>query len=108
MAKVTPDIAEVIRNAIRLCDGDCPTAAAVVLERLLQAAPAAPPLGEGQIKHMVDRFLGWKLPESFAPDAGITYAGKAHPNHPGPTGTNLFDATQAEAMVRHMIDGLPD
>lgn len=26
-----------------------------------------------QIKHMVDRFLGWKLPESFSPDAGISF-----------------------------------
>ena len=25
-----------------------------------------------QIKHMVDRFLGWKLPENFYPDAWIT------------------------------------
>lgn len=24
-----------------------------------------------------------------------------------PVGTNLFDAQQAEAMVRHMIQGLP-
>ncbi len=23
-----------------------------------------------------------------------------------PSGTNLFDATQADAMVRHMIEGL--
>lgn len=65
-------------------------------------------LSDAQIKHMVDRFLAWKLPESFAPDAGITYAGKAHPNHPGPTGTNLLSATQAEEMVRHIADALPD
>jgi hypothetical protein len=25
-----------------------------------------------------------------------------------PSGTNLFDATQADAMVRYMIDGMPD
>jgi hypothetical protein len=24
-----------------------------------------------------------------------------------PVGTNLFDAIQAEAMVRHMLEGLP-
>jgi hypothetical protein len=24
-----------------------------------------------QIKHMVNRFLGWRLPENFQPDAGI-------------------------------------
>ncbi len=26
---------------------------------------------EDQIKHMTDRFLGWKLPETFSPDGGI-------------------------------------
>lgn len=62
-----------------------------------------------QIKHMVDRFLGWRLPENFNPDAGISYV---RPNYAPsvdatPTGTNLFDATQAEAMVRYLIDGLP-
>lgn len=64
---------------------------------------------EEQIKHMTDRFLGWKLPQNFQPDAGISYT---RPNyHPSadatPTGTNLFDATQAEAMVRFMIEGMP-
>ena len=64
---------------------------------------------EAQIKHMVDRFLGWKLPEDFNPDAGISYT---RPNYHSsvdatPHGTNLLDATQAEAMVRHMLEGLP-
>ena len=63
-----------------------------------------------QIKHMVDRFLGWRLPENFNPDAGISYT---RPNYAPsvdatPTGTNLFDAQQAEAMVRHMLEGLPN
>lgn len=62
-----------------------------------------------QIKHMVDRFLGWKLPQDFSPDAGISYT---RPNYAPevdatPTGTNLLHAAQAEAMVRHMIEGLP-
>lgn len=68
-----------------------------------------------QIKHMVSRFLGWELPEDFTPDGGIYFPdqpcercgcgwnlGSGHPS-----GTNLFDATQAEAMVRHMIEGMP-
>jgi hypothetical protein len=60
---------------------------------------------EEQIKHMVSKFLGWKLPEDFHPDAGIEY----HENllAPQPIGTNLFTATQAEAMVRHMLQDLP-
>lgn len=61
---------------------------------------------EDQIKHMVDRFLGWKLPKDFNPDCGISFDRKYQDDH-SPTGTNVFDATQADAMVRHMIAGLP-
>jgi NTP pyrophosphatase (non-canonical NTP hydrolase) len=68
---------------------------------------------EDQIKHMADRFLGWKLPENFSPDCGISFK-RTHseqsqwgPQKYEPTGTNLFDATQADAMIRYMIDGLP-
>ena len=57
-----------------------------------------------QIKMMVDRFLSWRLPENVAPDGGSSSAG--HWQH-GTTGTNLFTATQAEAMVRHMLDDKP-
>ena len=65
-----------------------------------------------QIKHMVDRFLSWRLPENFSPDAGISFNGTfnehtAHPMKHQPNGTNLFDATQADAMVRYLIEGLP-
>jgi hypothetical protein len=66
---------------------------------------------EDQIKYMVGRFLAWRLPADFDPDCGISYT---VPNHPlyadgtlGPTGTNLLCYTQAEAMVRDMLDGLP-
>lgn len=67
---------------------------------------------EDQIKHMVSRFLSWKLPEGFSPDGGITFKRDFNENTPfpmkqEPTGTNLFDASQAEAMVRHMLNGLP-
>lgn len=68
-------------------------------------------MNEDQIKHMVNRFLAWRLPEPWHPDKGISYQrpNYAHPPspHDWPTGTNLFDANQAEAMVRHMLDGLP-
>lgn len=67
-----------------------------------QAVPA-----DDRVKRMVERFLSWRLPANFNPDAGISYT---RPNyHPDvdatPTGTNLFDYTQAEAMVRHMVEG---
>ena len=68
------------------------------------------------IKRMVDRFLCWRLPENFSPDAGISFEpeynveymasqGKPPCCHE-PVGANLFDAAQAEQMVRHML-GLP-
>ena len=71
------------------------------------------PITEVQIKYMVYRFLSWKLPENFNPDAGISFKAAfnehtAHPMKHVPSGTNLFDATQAEAMVRYMVEGIPD
>jgi len=69
------------------------------------------PTDEAQIKHMVERFLNWKLPENFNPDGGISFEpvgnkGTPHEYQREPVGTNLFDYTQAEAMVRHMLEGL--
>ena len=65
------------------------------------------------IDKMVDRFLGWRLPEPFRPDAGISFTpeynveymekqGKPPMRHE-PVGTNLFDADQARAMILHML-----
>ena len=70
-------------------------------------------MSDQQIKHMVDRFLSWRLPENFNPDGGISFKKTfnehtAHPMKHEPTGTNLFDATHADAMVRHMVEGLID
>ena len=69
-------------------------------------------LTEDQIKHMASRFLGWSLPEDFQPDAGITFKPTFNDHLPtpmqhNPTGTNLFTASQAEAMVRYMVDDTP-
>lgn len=74
-------------------------------------------MNDEQIKHMVNRFLAWKLPANFNPDAGITFTPEfnvewnaKHGNPPQrhePTGTNLFGYEEAEAMVRHMLEGLP-
>lgn len=66
---------------------------------------------DDQIKHMVSRFLAWQLPKNFSPDAGISFKPEfnEHTDYPmrhNPSGTNLFDAMQAEEMVRHMIYGL--
>lgn len=67
---------------------------------------------DDQIKHMVDRFLGWRLPENFSPDAGISFERTYNEHTPypmkhEPIGTNLFDAQQAEQMVRYMVEGMP-
>jgi hypothetical protein len=37
------------------------------------ATPKEAAMTEAQIKHMVDRFLMWKLPEHFNPDDGISF-----------------------------------
>lgn len=60
-----------------------------------------------QIKYLVDRFLMWRLPDDFLPDGGISFT-ESRRSAPGwPVGTNLLSATQAEAMVRHMIEDMP-
>lgn len=99
-----------------------------IAEAALEPAPAAqrpesetkgdPSMTDEQIKYMVTRFLGWRLPTTFAPDAGISFDPEynvefnaAHgkpPNRHEPVGTNLFNAEEAEAMVRYMVDGLPE
>lgn len=67
-------------------------------------------MSDEQIKHMVNRFLQWRLPADFYPDAGISFNrevnGAPRPKEWWPVGTNLLNATQAEAMIRYVIDGL--
>lgn len=63
-------------------------------------------MNAAQLKHMVNRFLRWHLPADFSPDAGIRYT-RGHPSHPGPSGTNLLDASQAEEMISYITAGLP-
>jgi hypothetical protein len=68
-------------------------------------------LTEDEIKHMTDRFLGWRLPANFNPDGGISFTptgnpGTAHEYKREPSGTNLLDAVQAAAMVRYMAEGM--
>ena len=63
-------------------------------------------------KHMVNRFLAWKLPDNFQPDAGISFnpVFNEHTEHPArhePSGTNLFDFNQATEMVQHLLEGAP-
>lgn len=54
---------------------------------------------------MVSRFLSWRLPDSFSPDAGISFDRSFAERYPAswPVGTNLLTADQAEQMVRHLL-----
>ncbi len=76
-------------------------------------------IDDATMKVLVNRFLAWKLPENFRPDAGISFKAEYNdspaamatlgidkPMRHEPTGTNLFDATQAEAMLRHVLAAL--
>lgn len=58
------------------------------------------------IKTAVDRFLCWKLPADFAPDAGISFD-KQHKyeSYRWPIGTNLLTGPQAKAMFEHCLEG---
>lgn len=62
------------------------------------------------VSHMVQRFLGWRLPENFGPDCGIKFerlsnVGTEWERQNEPTGTNLLDAEQAKAMFAYCIEG---
>ena len=67
-------------------------------------------MNEELIKYMASRFLGWKLPNNFTPDAGISFKAEYNENTPyparhEPTGTNLLDYNQALEMVQYMVEG---
>jgi len=60
-------------------------------------------------EEMVGRFLGWKLPKDFHPDAGISFTPYDPPEYPQmreqcwPIGTNLLTAVQARAMLEFVV-----
>lgn len=54
------------------------------------------------IDDLVNRFLTWRLPDDFAPDGGVSFAPVSHPTA-WPVGTNLLTATQARAMLDHVL-----
>lgn len=57
---------------------------------------------EQMLDEIVNRFLSWKLPINFSPDAGISFTPSANPNC-WPTGTNLFTAVQAREMFKYVL-----
>ena len=57
---------------------------------------------------MVNRFLGWRVPQDFSPDSGVVFhrtmaSGKPRPIEWWPVGTNLLTAEQARAMLEHVL-----
>jgi hypothetical protein len=57
---------------------------------------------QGVINLMIARFLSWKLPKNFSPDAGISFEEQTDAAR-HPCGTNLFDAEQAKMMILDML-----
>ncbi|MGL4634923.1 MAG: hypothetical protein ACRCWF_02990 [Beijerinckiaceae bacterium] len=65
---------------------------------------------DDDIKRAVSRFLQWKLPSDFSPDGGVSFKASVTTSGPNaythwPVGTNLLTAPQAEAMIRHILEG---
>lgn len=84
----------------------------IVISGISNIIPSSPTFAPYQVKHMVDRFLGWRLPDDLSPDCGISFKRTFNdhlpmPSKHEPTGTNLLTATQADAMVRYMLQGMP-
>ena len=59
---------------------------------------------------MVNRFLGWRLPDDFHPDCGISFKSEGDYTHGlwgrtkfEPTGTNLFNGSQAKMMFVYAL-----
>lgn len=73
------------------------------LRELIDEAKVAPAVTD----EMVSRFLGWRLPDSFSPDCGISFDGRKddewNKNKTWPIGTNLFNADEARAMLEHVL-----
>lgn len=76
---------------LKICNSDTPGAFKVFRQPVFD------------IESAVNRFRGWRLPETFTPDAGISFARKEVARFGMPTGTNLLDATQARAMVEYIL-----
>jgi len=70
------------------------------------------------VESMVERFLSWRLPKTFAPDGGIkftrTYNGyvdgqfatdieRKPEDSSWPTGTNLFSVEETKQMIAYML-----
>lgn len=56
------------------------------------------------VAQMVNRFLGWKLPQTMYPDCYLSFdREKAKANNGWPIGTNLFSAEEAKGMFEYIL-----
>lgn len=81
---------------------------AVIKKPLLPSNTSMENTADEIVRKAVDRFLGWRLPEDFHPDCGISFEreynkGTGFEGTHEPVGTNLFTATQAEEMIRFIL-----
>lgn len=71
--------------------------------------PSSLTSGQGKVTdEMVNRFLAWKLPDDFSPDAGISFdpvfnKGTPYEMRHQPVGTNLLNFEQARVMLEHVL-----
>lgn len=105
---MTPTHADPIQNEIEEKGLNAPRVrpedleAEIVGEYSFTAAHAV----DGVDQAMVQRFLGWRLPDDFAPDAGVSFRPPSNP-HSWPIGTNLLTADQAQRMLEHVAQAVP-
>jgi len=94
-------------DSMRYSQAACNAANAIVASGI-----AVRPNEEGDreelIEKMAQRFLLWKLPDNFNPDAGITFepdynVGTNYQGKHEPIGTNLLGYDQAIELVRYML-----
>jgi hypothetical protein len=63
------------------------------------------PLDKKLLDAMVNRFLGWRLPDTFGPDCFVSFdRERAKANGSWPIGTNLLTADEARAMLEYVLD----
>lgn len=90
-------------NAPRITPADIE--ANIAMEHYFTAAEAC----RNVTNEMVGRFLGWKLPEDFAPNCHISFDREQLKTWPAyyPSGTNLLNYDQAKAMLEHVLQPSP-
>lgn len=104
-AAIEAEIIEKGKTAPRITPSDIE--ANIASEHYFTAAEGAHAVSE----EMVSRFLTWSLPKDFVPDCGISFDGRKddelNKNKGWPVGTNLLTATQARAMLEHVMQAPP-